>query len=254
LLPAARRVRDGLRAAGAVRRNARLRRAGAPDGLPIPPTRLILLVTASPDVGWYLESGRHAAASIRSSLARNGVDVTRLRSILDFGCGCGRVVRHWRGLPGEVSGCDLNPRLVAWCRRRLGFARFESNRLTPPLAYRDGQFDLVYALSVFTHLPAELQRPWIQELARVVAPGGHLLITTHGARYLPELTPAERHEFEAGHLVVRREDSAGSNLCGAYHPTAYVESTLARGFQVVEFLPEGAAGNPHQDLYLLRKP
>ena len=42
-------------------------------------------------------------------------------------------------------------------------------------------------------------------------------------------------------------------MCGAYHPEIYVRERLARGFQVVEFVPEGAAGNPYQDAYLLRR-
>jgi len=88
----------------------------------------------------------------------------------------------------------------------------------------------------------------------VLRPGSRLLVTTHGAHYLPRLDAAERARFEAGELVVRWEEAAGSNLCAAYHPRSYVERTLLRpGFALAEFVEEGAKGNPAQDLYLLRK-
>ncbi|HKI92810.1 MAG TPA: methyltransferase domain-containing protein, partial [Gaiellaceae bacterium] len=144
-------------------------------------------------------------------------------------------------------------RAIAWCRENLSFARFEQNGLEPPLAFSDESFDLVYALSVFTHLTAELQLAWRDELRRVLRPGGHLLVTTHGRSYLPRLVGDERKRFEAGELVVRWGEVAGSNLCSAYHPERYLHETFAEGFELVRLEPEGARGNPTQDLVLLRR-
>jgi len=252
LLPWARRLRLLERRLRFLPENLRYWR-GRREELPVPPLALIDLVSGQPDIPWFLEGGRRAAASIREALDRQDVRLESLRAILDFGCGCGRVARHWSRVPGDVHGCDIHPRLVEWCRRHLDFARFERNHLEPPLPYRDGGFDLVYALSVFTHLPESLQRPWIREMERVLAPGGFLLITTHGDSYVGDLDDRERTAFAAGRLVVREAGEAGSNLCGAYHPPAHVRSTLAAGFEVLDFRPEGAAGNPHQDLWLLRR-
>src|SRR2546422_521375 len=114
----------------------------------------------------------------------------------------------------------------------------------PPLPFADRQFAVVYALSVFTHLPEPLQNAWMQEIRRVVRPGGHVILTTHGAHYLNELDPDDRTRFASGQLVIKREDRPGSNVCGAYHPEAYVRDRLAHGFTVVDFVAEGAAGNP----------
>ncbi len=236
-----------------VRQNFRYWREGASDGQPIPPFHLRILVSGTPGIDWFLESGRQAAESIRASLEHGGLELPRVAPILDFGCGCGRVTRHWAGSGVEVHGSDFNPKLVAWCRDRLTFATFATNALAPPLSYADGQFGFVYALSVFTHLPESLQEAWMQELRRVLRPGGHLLLTTHGAHYLDELTEDERSRFRAGLLVVRRDDSPGSNMCGAYHPEAHVRERLAKGFSVVEFVPKGALGNPWQDRWLLRR-
>ena len=83
--------------------------------------------------------------------------------------------------------------------------------------------------------------------------GGRLLISTHGRSYLPRLDSHEREQFERGELVVRWADIPGTNLCSAYHPERYLRETFARGFTFLELDPEGAHGNPTQDLVLLRK-
>jgi SAM-dependent methyltransferase len=236
--------------------NARYRRQGAPDRLPIPPPDLIFLVAGSSDISWFMRGGELAATSIAEALRDVGVDVAELGAILDFGCGCGRVLRNWHSLPhSNVYGADYNPKLINWSRQNLPFAQYEVNRLSPPLPYPDAQFDLVYALSVFTHLTEDLQKSWITELTRTLKPGGHLIISTHGERYIHRLNDDERRRFESGHLVVKNNvKSPGSNTCSAYHPAAYVRDHLAPGLDLVAFIPEGAKGNPRQDLNVLRKP
>lgn len=230
-------------------------RRPAPDGLPIPPRRLIVRVSGTPDVRWFLESGALAAEAIRSALARRGIALEELDAVLEFGCGCGRVTRHLRHLrAARIAGSDHDRAAIAWCRRHLPFARFDVNGLGPPLAHESEAFDLVYALSVLTHLAESLQLPWVRELERVLRPGGHLLLSVHGARYEERLDDDERRAFRAGRLVVRRPELAGTNVCTAFHPERYVREQLGRGLELLEHVPEGAEGNPHQDLYLFRKP
>ena len=114
---------------------------------------LIVRVAGTPDVSWFLDSGRLAAESIGETLERAGTGIEAMTSILDFGCGCGRVVRHWSRFDVRVSGSDLSGAAIDWCRENLPFARFETNGLSPPLAFAHDSFDLAYALSVLTHLP-----------------------------------------------------------------------------------------------------
>jgi SAM-dependent methyltransferase len=235
-------------------KNIRSRLRGAGDGLPIPPHKLLTLVAGGSDISWFLEIGRQGAESTIEILARNGVRTADFRSILDFGCGCGRVIRHLRSLQTpKLCGSDYNRALIEWCQRNLSFAEFSTNGLLPPLGYADDAFDLVYSLSVFTHLPEGMQLDWIKELRRVISPGGYLLITTHGESYMSVMLPEEKDRFCAGQLVTRSETHAGTNTCAAFHPPAYVRRTLANGFEVIDFVPEGAKGNPHQDVFLLRK-
>jgi SAM-dependent methyltransferase len=233
--------------------NARVRRRGAPDGLPIPPARLIYLVAGSYSVEWFLRLGQAGAAAIEEALARHGIDIGQLGNVLDFGCGCGRVLRHFVRRGGvQMHGSDYNPLPIAWCRENLRPARFELNQLAPPLPYETGRFDLVYALSVFTHLDEPLQEAWLDELRRVCKPGGHILFTLHGESYLGGLAAEEQARFAAHELVVRRRNLPGKNICTTFASERYVRERLARPGELVDFLPEGARGNPTQDVYLLR--
>ena len=217
------------------------------DG-PLPPRRLMVRVAGTADADWFLRSGRAAYDAITAHVPLEGNE-----SILDFGCGCGRVTRYWADFGGSVAGSDVNREAIEWCRENLGFASFLHNDLAPGLDAGDASFDLVYALSVFTHLTDDLQLAWRDELHRVLRPGGRLLITTHGRSYLSRLDPGEREQFERGELVVRWADIPGTNLCSAYHPERYLRETFARGFTLLELDPEGAHGNPTQDIVLLQK-
>jgi len=227
----------------------------SPDGFPIPPPKLIVLVTGSADTAWYTAGGRLAADSIYGILREAGVSPADFRSILDFGCGCGRVIRRWRSItPASLYGTDYNPQMVDWCRHNLPFAKFQSNTLEPRLNYADKQFEFAYALSVFTHMPDDLQKAWMNELRRVLLPGGYLLITTQGDEFLSRLDDTERDQYRRGHMVARYSEAAGTNLCSIYHPESYVREQLAENFTCILSRPRAAAGNGKQDMYLLRKP
>jgi SAM-dependent methyltransferase len=213
----------------------------------LPPARLRVRVAGTADPKWFLESGRLTAETIGDVLERHGAE----RGLLDFGCGCGRVIRHWRGRE-DLHGCDRDAGAIRWCREHLPFARFAQHGPEPPLPYEDARFGAVSAVSVFTHLPEQAQAPWRDELRRILGPDGLLVLTTHGASYLERLSEEERARFEAGKLVLRRPGAAGTNLCTAFHPEAYIRETLAEGFELLELRPAGATGTPTQDLVVLR--
>ena len=65
---------------------------GAPDGLPIPSPRLLYTIAGTPDSVWFLKAGGLAAESIVGILNKNDLNLDRFGAILDFGCGCGRVI------------------------------------------------------------------------------------------------------------------------------------------------------------------
>ena len=226
------------------------------DGLPLPPASLRAQVgPRHADATYFLRSGEQHAELVRDLLAENGTPVDDLDALLDWGCGCGRVLRHWHGLEhAHVFGCDINPKMVEWCTANLPFASVAVTQLEPPLPYRGGSFDLIYAFSVFTHLPEELQHEWMGECLRVLRPGAYLIISTMGEYYLglQRLTGSERDSFARGELVVLYGRSAGTSLCSAYHPPEYVRNKLGAAFDTVAFRPAVEGGR--HDIHLLRKP
>src|SRR5262249_27496045 len=117
-------------------------------------------------------------------------------TVLDFGCGCGRIARQLiqqQPRPARYLGVDLHAGMIAWCRRELasqapGF-RFEHHDvynagLNPeghqrvlPLPASDGEFSLFHATSVFTHTTQDQAEHYLREAARVLRPDGYLYAT-----------------------------------------------------------------------------
>lgn len=234
--------------------NLRARTVASRMGTPVPPGRLLYLASTTRDVPHFLESGRAAADALRAALLRVGRPIESAHEVLDFGCGCGRVLRHLTGMHDtHVCGSDYNAKGIEWVRENLPWVTASVNELKPPLPFADASFDFVYALSVFTHLPADLQSAWMAELHRVIRPDGILAISTMGAAYIDRLSLDERQRFQSGEIVTRENSYAGTNLCAAYHPNAAVSERLARGFRVIDFQARGAKGNVNQDQYLLQR-
>jgi SAM-dependent methyltransferase len=157
---------------------------------PLPDGELMILVVGHSDRRSFDSSRRGAVEVIVELLADSGVAIVDIRSVLDFGCGCGRILAGWEGMlrpEAMLHGCDINERFVAFCQENVKHALVVRSSYLPPLPYADRQFDFLYAASVYTHmsLPAMLQ--WTGEIARIRAPGGIAMITTHGSYYAPAL-------------------------------------------------------------------
>lgn len=244
------RLREAAISAAGQRRDAEFT---APDGLPMPPARLRVAVAPNADPDNYIYAGRRSAAAIRAVLEGGGLRIEEFGSMLDFGCGSGRVVREWRSLKGvEIFGSDYNADAISWCAEHLPFARFEVNGLEPPTPFDSERFEFVYALSVLTHLPENLQRPWLEELHRILRPGGYLLITVAGESLRHHLAAGDAERFDRGELIVHFPRSAGMNMCAVYHPRAYVDAMLGGSFELIHAIPAGNAAGYPQDMYLAR--
>jgi SAM-dependent methyltransferase len=224
-------------------------------GFAVPPAALAY--DAYNHVNWreYHDSGilhaRLVAELIRKHLANDPLKVC------EWGCGPGRVIRHLRGALAdrtvELFGTDYNPASVAWCRTHLPGVEFRHNGLEPPLPFESGTLDVLYAISVFTHLSAEGHSRWIDEIFRVVRPSGIVIFTTHGDACTHRLLPPEQRQYQDGELVVRGGVYEGSKCFVAYHPPAYVRRELLRGARVVAHLPSPAACQMVQDVWVASK-
>jgi SAM-dependent methyltransferase len=224
--------------------------------LPLPPPQLRLLVAGTTDLLHFLELGRAGAQCIIELLSTNGMEITSFKDILDFGCGCGRVLRYLaKMIDRPVHGTDCNDQLVAWLSNALPRGRIYLNGPAPPTEHDSESFDLIYGLSVLTHWPEQQQIAWMAEFARILKPGGCLIVTTHGDHpdYMRILTEEERDRFSDGQLVVRRPELAGSNECFAIQSDRHVRRVLGSHWRILDFRRYGARGNPHQDVYLLTK-
>ena len=124
-----------------------------------------------------------------------------------FGCGVARQLGHFtRQYPGNhYFACDIDDSSIAFIRRAYPAVESYTNRFSPPLKYDDATFDMVYSVSIFSHLNPLDQGAWLEELSRVTKSGGHLFLTTEGYSTLKRLAPTFGHDEAALSEVVARE-------------------------------------------------
>lgn len=223
----------------------------------LPPASLRYRVHGFSDIDSFVEVGEKCSQDIRAALAKMGKDLGSFQHILDFGCGCGRVLIWFsNNSPSQYFyGTDIDGDAISWCRNNLNFARFSVNKPLPPLEYPSEMFDLIYAISVFTHLNEDYQFRWLSELKRVAKPKGILLLTVHG-RHCWEGLPYEdvaKIEKEGYSFVITKtmEDIFPKWYQVAYHTREYVLEKYAQYFDIVDYIPRGL--NDHQDMIILQK-
>lgn len=106
--------------------------------------------------------------------------------ILDFGVSWGRIIRFFMKdvEPDNLHGVDVDVRYLEAARGTGVPGRLQRIDPLGRLPYDDAQFDLVYAYSVFTHLPENVQDHWLAEIARTLKPGGLLIATVEPPRFI----------------------------------------------------------------------
>jgi SAM-dependent methyltransferase len=229
---------------------------GTPDGLKLPPPYLMWLVIGTINAEWFIKSGDNQLNKLTIPLLqRNNMQIDNFNSILDFGCGCGRLTRWFNPYSKvEVWGTDYNEKLVRWCQKNLQFAKFLINQSLPPLDFEAEKFDFILVRSVFTHITENSLKMWLDEFYRITTSNGVMLFTVHGDNFLSILTNEESIRYRKGNLVVRHEDSEGSNKCAAFHPSCYLHKVLPEcGFEIIDKIPAGTIEYAIQDTYLARK-
>ena len=204
------------------------------------------------------EVGYRNARSILYHLSQIHISPESLSRVLDFGCGCGRsLISISRLLPNaDLYGCDIDEEAIGFCKSELKFGNFYSNSETPPLSYIDDFYDLIYGISVFTHLDEDRQFAWLKELGRILKPGGVLLLTLHGSNIWKSLPYRYRNIVnERGFLYTTFSTKTLGILPdwyqNAFHSEEYVKKEYDKILRVVNYVPKGM--NNEHDVVILQK-
>lgn len=99
--------------------------------------------------------------------------------ILDWGCGCGRVSRYFDTKDMQLWGADIDDFNLKWCEEQLNMKTLGISS-NPTKNLPDSYFDLIFGISVMTHLHHDLQIAWLDELTRSLKSSGYLILTFHG--------------------------------------------------------------------------
>jgi SAM-dependent methyltransferase len=237
--------------------------------LPWPGDELVYRVAGVTDREWFYDSGQQSVRDLESVLAVTGRTLGSFSSILDFGCGCGRILLWLEDLArsSTLHGVDIDARAIGWVNANLPYVSAAVNQPLPPLDYPDGSFDLVYNHSVFTHIDEDYQDQWLAELHRVTKPGATLVLSVHGEHAFAEYETASsnaggdpavvREQLCREGIAHMREDPwVGSAFPDFYHTTFhapwYVFRHWGATFRIRAYVPRGSLG--YQDFVVLERP
>lgn len=129
----------------------------------------------------YLSDGWRTLSELQSILSKINISLSNVSSFLEFASGHGRFTRHLvNQLPQHsLTVSDVVTSSVPFLTQTFGVKGFLS-ALDPMELHLDEKFDMIFVLSLFSHLPAGLWESWLKKLFDAVNPGGHLIISTHG--------------------------------------------------------------------------
>ena len=232
--------------------------------------------TSSTGVRHYYQSGVQCALPLATIALHHGIRFDAATKVLDFGCGAGRQLLHFtRRFPdARFHACDLDHTLIDFIRSAYPQVDSLCTGFHPPLPYRDGEMDLIYSVSTFSHIDPAFQMPWLLELYRVMRPGGICLLTTEGFTAFPHLNlhfgsdlrtllrggllfheyPFLQRERDRKPLSANTARTVGVE--GSYGATVMTPEYIRRewpasGFEVVDVV-EGIIDS-RQDLVILRR-
>ena len=212
-----------------------------------------------PDI--YFRSAYHWMRHSIAALKKVQFDWRSANTILEFGCGSARLLRTLRCLPNSrLLGTDINPECVDWCRKNVPGIEFYQNEKQPPLEFaKASSMDLIFASSVFTHISLDLQGRWLEELRRILRPGGIFLCTVLGERYIQSMLSRKDQEiltrdgsFELG--PNHQRTSLSSQKTGqedVFQTRDQVLASFGSVFDILDYLERGAK---LQNLLVLQRP
>jgi len=190
---------------------------------------------------------------------REHCDLTSIESLLDWGCGCGRVaslfLKHTK--ISQVYGCDIDKEAVEWCDKHLPSGHFSAINPYPPTHYSDNMFNIVIGYSVFTHLQQDVQFRWLQEMERIIIPGGLFFASVHGDFATSFATPQVQEAVRKNGISDSSLDQNLNGIApegyyrGVYQTKGYIFREWEKYFRIIDYR-ERLMGN-FQDLVVMKK-
>jgi SAM-dependent methyltransferase len=186
-----------------------------------------------------------------STLVSRHLDQTDAIRILDFGCGWGRIARFLPHLTEteNIYGVDVDERLIQACRDHLTPMHFEVITSGQPLPFGAEAFDVVISNSVFSHFSEASHRFHVDEIARVLRPGGLFLGTTLSTRSIASMydksadwitgITGPRKTFEAqlaAGAFVYASTGRWTDYGIAFLPDGWTRNNWAPAFDVIDML------------------
>lgn len=212
------------------------------------------------------QSLRHAFNQyqvIKELLQRSRLDLSGMKSILDFGCGYGRILRYFVKDSGHARlvGTDIDRELVRWSRTNNKFGEYHLNSAEPPTDFGDGEFSMIFAFSVYSHLSERSHMAWKEEMSRILEKGGILVFTVwaHPAvtieyhrPHFPDY-PKLVSDYEQGRFCYSNLLYGGSETYAeALVPRAYIQTSWSDRFELIDFT-ENHPKSPNQNYMMMRK-
>jgi tRNA (uracil-5-)-methyltransferase TRM9 len=97
--------------------------------------------------------------------------------VLDLGCGNGRLYQLFQDLSIDYTGLDLSEELIKIAQKNIPTGKFVVGEMTS-LPFADQEFDMIYCIAAFHHLPDEESRlKALGEIKRVLKTGGRAIMT-----------------------------------------------------------------------------
>lgn len=227
------------------------------DSLPVPPPDLRKRVHGEENRLSFDIIGNIVSHNIYAAVKSEAIQLSEHSRILDFGCGCGRIMRWLQPLydSSVFYGTDIDAEAISWCQDNLSnIGKFLTNEEQPSLPFSDNFFDFVYSISIFTHLPEDMQFAWLKELRRVVKNDGYLLLTVHGEELFPAKPRKAKKQFlKTGfyYAIGHGTDGLPDFYQTSFHTEKYIHQHWSNFFEIIGIIKKGIAGN--QDLILCKK-
>ena len=200
----------------------------------------------------YLSDGWRTLSELMVLLEAVNQPLLQTGSVMEFAAGFGRFTRHLvKALPGRVACTEVMPGSVNFLREQFGVESFESSH-NPAQINLPGQYELVFVLSMFTHLPTPMWTPWLLTLKRLVKPGGLLIFSVHNENVATEAGVI--FDADGTHFIADSESSSlDVNTYGTTYTTRkFVEDNVRNVFGSEPLLYQPYTFWSGQDAVLIR--